>query len=110
MNETVKTRREHHRKLKKDYKNLFLIVKAVIHRWDPYSLLAMGAPEDEFDSEIASVVSQLNRIHSAKDAAQVLSRVFTSSFGQGFKPESCLEIGELLYKAINFRKSSIDNR
>jgi hypothetical protein len=63
--------------LKRDYQQAFARMKAVIHRWDPYGLLGMGAPEDEFDSEIITLVRQLDRIQSASDAAEAISRVFT---------------------------------
>ena len=54
---------------KGDYKKACDIVRAVIHAWDPYSLLASGCPADEFESEIASVVAQIPRINSETDAA-----------------------------------------
>ena len=40
-------------KTKADYKLALQVVGAVVHEWDPYSLLAGGCPADEFDSEIA---------------------------------------------------------
>jgi hypothetical protein len=52
------------------------IVRTVVHRWDPYNVLKIGAPEDEFDREIAAVVKQVPRIQSPNDAAHALSRVF----------------------------------
>jgi hypothetical protein len=65
---------------KAKYKLAIQVVGRVIHEWDPYSLLESGCPNDEFDTEIASVVSQMSRIKSAEDAAHVLSRVFSSAF------------------------------
>ena len=47
---------------KKQYKQMFSLVQVVINRWDPYSLLEGGAPEDEFESEIASVVARIKTI------------------------------------------------
>ena len=37
---------------------MFLVTR-VIAEWDPYALLAGGAPRDEFDAEIASVATQV---------------------------------------------------
>jgi hypothetical protein len=80
---------------------LFDIVRDVIHEWDPYDLLAGGAPDDEFDSEISAVVRQLDRIHSPRDACHVISRVFSSSFEpEVFQVEHCQDVGERLYKAL----------
>lgn len=66
---------------KSDYKRAVRVVREVVHAWDPYRLIAGGAPDDEFDHEIASVVAQIPRIRSARDASHALSRVFSSSFG-----------------------------
>jgi hypothetical protein len=88
-------------KTKRDYENVFGVVRAVIHKWDPYGLLAGGAPQEEFDREIASVVSQIPRISSTEDAANVVSRVFSSSFEPDiFRVEHCTEVGENLYLAL----------
>lgn len=83
---------------KRHYQELFALVAAVIREWDPYSLLAGGAPSDEFDAEIASVTAQVSRIGSPTDAAHVISRVFSSSFeAERFSPEVCRAVGETLY-------------
>lgn len=40
---------------KEDVAVVFDAVRGVIHQWDPYSLLALGCPTDEFDAEIQAV-------------------------------------------------------
>lgn len=88
-------------KTKTDYKLALKVVRRIIHEWDPYSLLAGGAPSDEFGREIATVVAQLPRIKSQKDAAHAISRVFTSAFEkEGFTPDDCAEIGAKLFDAL----------
>jgi Domain of unknown function (DUF1871) len=85
----------------KHYKQAFDAVRTVIHEWDPYGLIQGGAPADEFDGEIASIVGQIPRIQSCNDANHVLSRVFSSSFEpELFKPEDCRQVGEKLYRAL----------
>jgi len=77
-------------------------VREVVHRWDPYGLLAGGCSPDEFDREIASVVAQIPRIHSRNDAAHALSRVFSSAFEpERFRPEDCAWAGAELYDALS---------
>lgn len=86
---------------KTGYKLAFEVVGTVIRAWDPYSLLALGAPKDEFDSEIASVVGQIQRIRSAEDAALVISRTFSSAFEPPlFTSEYCQEVGRDLFAAL----------
>jgi hypothetical protein len=88
-------------KTRSDYEQALLVVRGVVHRWDPYRLLAGGCPPDEFDSEIAAVVAQVPRIRSRADAAHALSRVFSSAFEAArFRPEDCAEPGAELYEAL----------
>jgi Domain of unknown function (DUF1871) len=73
----------------------------IIRDWDPYGLLGGGAPGDEFDREIASLVAQIPRIHSAADATQAIARIFASRFeAHLFTEETCSEVGERLYAAL----------
>ena len=89
-------------KTKADYKRALQVVGAVVREWDPYSLLAGGCPADEFDSEIASVVSQVPRIKSEKDATLALSRVFSSAFeAEQFSPANCAAAGTKLFAALS---------
>jgi hypothetical protein len=94
-----------HRKLgKRQYRELLALVTAVIAEWDPYALLAGGAPPDEFDAEVASVVTQVSRIKSAADAAHVVSRVFSSNFEpEPFTPEACAQVGKRLFAVLQAR-------
>jgi len=77
------------------------IVRMIIHEWDPYCLLEIGCPEDEFDSEISSLIGQVQRIKSAIDATHAISRVFSSAFEpELFTPKDCSEIGERLFEEL----------
>ena len=89
---------------KRQYAESFDAVRGVIHNWDPYGLLALGCPHDEFDSEISAVVRQIERIASPQDAAHVISRVFSSAFEPGmFQVANCIEIGRKLYDILKER-------
>ena len=88
-------------KTKKEDAKALEIVRNIVHEWDPYQLLASGAPIEEFDSELKALVSQLPSIHSAADAAHALSRVFSSAFqAEKFTPEKCSDAGKKLYRAL----------
>jgi hypothetical protein len=88
-------RRRHH------YKDLFNLVRSVVRDWDPYGLIAGGAPDDEWDGEARSLVKQVRRIRSAIDAAHAVSRVFSSSFHpKGFGPDDCREVGQRVFDAL----------
>jgi hypothetical protein len=62
------------------YKQLLALVGRVMADWDPLGFLSLGAPDDEFRSEIAAVAAQVPRIKSSTDAAHAVSRVFSLSF------------------------------
>ena len=86
---------------KDDYRRAIEVVAAVIREWDPYGLLGMGAPQDEFDSEIASVVAQIPRIAGPEDAVHAISRVFASAFDREmFTPDACSIVGHRLFEAL----------
>ena len=85
----------------REREKIFDAVRSVIHEWDPYDLIAGGAPDDEFDSEISAVIRQLDRIRSSRDATHVISRVFSSSFEpELFQIEHCQSVGERLYSVL----------
>jgi hypothetical protein len=84
------------------YQQMWDVTATVIRTWDPYGLLAGGAPLDELDHEIASLVAQIPRIHSAVDARHAVARIFGSSFEADlFTVEMCSEVGEKLYAALS---------
>ena len=86
---------------RESYQQLWNVTAAIVKAWDPYGLLAGGAPGDELDREIASLVAQIPRMASATDAAYAFSRIFGSSFEpHRFTPESCEEVGQKLYAAL----------
>jgi hypothetical protein len=84
------------------YKRALEVVGSVVREWDPYTLIGGGARADEFDSEIAAVVTQIPRIKTEKEAALALSRVFSSAFeAERFRPEECKEAGKKLFAALS---------
>jgi hypothetical protein len=83
------------------YQKMWDVTAGIIRDWDPYGLLGGGAPGDEFDREIASLVAQIPRIHSEADATQAIARIFASSFeAHSVTEETCSEVGKQLYAAL----------
>jgi hypothetical protein len=93
---------------RKDHQRATHVVREVINARDPYKLLELGAPDDEFDSEIAAIVGQIPRIQSERDATLAFSRVFSSAFdNETFKSENCAQVGHKLHAAL-FQNGLID--
>ena len=70
--------------------------------WDVIAGIGQGlGPGDEFDREIASLLAQIPRIHSAADAMHAISRIFAPSFeAHSFTEETCSEVGKQLHAAL----------
>ena len=86
------------------YQQMWDLTADVIRKWDPYGLLAGGAPRDEWNSEISSLVAQISRMRSASDAAAAVSRVFASSLEcNSFTPDACAEVGADLFARLQER-------
>jgi len=86
---------------KKEIDRAIQICRGVITDWDPYSLIANGAPSDEFDSEILAVVGQLDRIRSRNDAVHAVSRVFSFAFEpEYFGFHACADVGATLFEQL----------
>ncbi|MGN2248301.1 DUF1871 family protein [Frateuria sp. GZRR35] len=83
-----------------DYEQAIEIIGRVIRAWDPYCLLAEGAPADEFDAEITKITAKVPEFHSSSDTAQAISNVFSASFGSGqrFSPVDCSEPAHQIFQ------------
>jgi hypothetical protein len=46
--------------MKKDFKAEINEVRKIVNQYDPDGLIALGAPEDEYDNYVAKIVSLLN--------------------------------------------------
>ena len=91
----------------RERKKIFDAVRGVIHEWDPYDLLLVVRPDDEFDNEISALIRQLDRIRSSRDACLAISRVISSSFEpELFQVEHCRPVSERLYEVLAERGAS----
>lgn len=86
---------------RQDYELALQIVGQVVRAWDPYTLLADGAPSDEFDAEIAQLVTRVPCMHSVADAAHAISAGFSKAFEpQLFTPAACAAPGAELFARL----------
>ncbi len=58
----------------------YLIMKKHIDEMDYHSLLSVGAPNDEFDTESQAISDKITYVQSARDIAQIIADVFNRSF------------------------------
>ena len=58
----------------------YSIVKKYIDEMDYLSLLAGGAPGDEFDSESQEISDKITYAHTEQDIANVIADIFSRTF------------------------------
>lgn len=90
---------------RRDYERTIEIVGSVVRAWDPHCLIAEGAPIDEFDDQIARITARIPGFHSPADAAQVISDVFSRSFGPDtFSAAECSAPARQLFSELGRAK------
>lgn len=77
--------------------NTYDIVKKCIDEYDFDDLLAIGAPNDEYDTESEGIAQRINAESSVEEIADVIADVFHQSMGELLKadvdnPDSFTEI------------------
>lgn len=57
-------------------------ITKVINKYGPYNLVYLGAPEDEYEQEIAMIEEEIRRVRSYEELADVIENVFVSTFSE----------------------------
>jgi hypothetical protein len=90
-----------------EYKKTFSIIKKEINKWDPYELINCGAPDNEFDDEIAKIVVNLKNISSENSLKAIISNIFAENFeADCFTPEECEEVAKRIKESLIQNKAS----
>ncbi|MCL2816883.1 MAG: DUF1871 family protein [Clostridiales bacterium] len=70
------------KQLRDSYREVYDIVKRSVDKWDCIGLLEMGAPQDEYDIEIARIVPVAYRTNDTKELADKIENIFIEYFGK----------------------------
>jgi hypothetical protein len=91
---------------RRDYEQALEIIGNVVRAWDPYCLIAEGAPPDQFDSEIAKVIARIPSFRSSNDVARALSEIFSESFGpeEQFSVADCSDPAAQIFLELGHAK------
>lgn len=78
------------------------MVAAVIAKADPVNLLALGAPGDEYDGEVASILPQLTRARTEDEVRTIIRSEFVRRFGEEVAgpPERYAEAAAAVWLAL----------
>jgi hypothetical protein len=91
------------KELKEKYNKLFNVVKKIVNDWDPIGLLP-SAPDDEYEFEVAKIVSLLNKVDSVEYLSDGIATIFTKAFDRIFTNEDCLPVAQKIWRDTKFRK------
>jgi hypothetical protein len=74
-------RRKRHDSLKAAYGDLYTEVSRLLREADPIRLIAIGAPDDEYDPEVSTILPRLREANSANDVQRIVHEEFVHWFG-----------------------------
>lgn len=66
--------------LSKEYRDLFTAVRSALAKADPIKLLELGAPTDEYDAEISTILPRLREAKSLDDVERIVHEEFVRWF------------------------------
>jgi hypothetical protein len=73
-------RRKRSQSLKATYGSLYTHVSRLLREADPMGLIAMGAPTDEYDPEVSTILPRLHEAKAAVDVQRIVHEEFVRWF------------------------------
>ena len=74
-------RRKRSQSLKTAYGSLYADVSRLLREADPLGLIAMGAPADEYDPEVSTILPRLREANAVVDVQRIVHEEFVRWFG-----------------------------
>src|SRR5882672_1942807 len=72
--------RQRRQSLKAAYGSVYLAVSRLLREADPIGLIAMGAPDDEYDPEVSTILPRLREANAAVDVQRIVHEEFVRWF------------------------------
>ena len=73
-------RRKRSQSLRAAYGSLYANVSRLLREADPMGLIAMGAPDDEYDPEVSTILPRLREAKAAVDVQRIVHEEFVRWF------------------------------
>ena len=77
------------------------VVRQIINRWDPESLLAGGAPDDEYEFEIGKIVDGVLACKDELELMVVIKMTFSEAFGYEYPVDECLPVARSIWVKLS---------
>lgn len=82
-------------------RNLVLkVVTERINEWDPEGLLDLGAPIDEYETEIEEITEGVLEARDEIDIADEIQDVFKRYFGREYNFDRCLKVAKKIWEDL----------
>ena len=87
--------------LKRAYGQLYVEVSRLVREADPIRLIAIGAPDDEYDVEVGTILPRLREANSPSDVRRIVHEEFVRWFdvGTAGPPEIYAAVSEQIWNA-----------
>jgi hypothetical protein len=97
---------ERQEKLIQSYGDLYTDVARIFRSLDPMQLIEMGAPDDEYDSEISTILPRFNEASSSSGMTRIVHEEFSHWFGRDLAGEMSEyeKLSEALWKLHQYRE------
>ena len=66
---------------KEAYRELYEELVRILYRQDPIGLARLGAPHDEYEPEVGTIIPRLSSAASAEDVTRIVYEEFSRWFG-----------------------------
>ena len=97
------------KEVKQSHADIFFSVREIISKHDPIGLMAIGAPEDEYDPEVKTIVYQIKNVHTLEQIQDLLHQEFMRWLNEKSivgERESYLEMAKDLHHLLRIREIS----
>jgi hypothetical protein len=74
-------RRQERERLQKAYPQLFAELTEILARHDPVGLTWIGAPDDEYEPEVGTIIPRMSEASNPQDVQRILIEEFDGWFG-----------------------------
>lgn len=89
---------ERNKELSKAFEDLRASVTRLLIDADPVNLIAIGAPKDEYDPEVGTILPRLKEATSPEDVTKIIHEEFTKWFGEDAGPiEAYADVAEQIW-------------
>jgi hypothetical protein len=90
------------------YKQLYEDARAILNRHDPMGLIAIGAPDDEYEPEVGTILPRMSSARGAAGVEAIMAEEFLRWFSETFPPGSLRDAAADVWAAYGRFRDSVE--